>query len=155
MPIRIYGTHLDVYEADNRVGEVEELVSEKVNDPIMPKNIRDKSIIMADFNNLRKSDYPAVAFKHITSRPHTDGDTRCMDILDNLGFKSTFDVLGVPNPKYTCWAGTTIDFILLKEDTDLAKRLYKSFVYYTDASDHLPVVADFNFSDQWNGYEAY
>jgi endonuclease/exonuclease/phosphatase family metal-dependent hydrolase len=43
-------------------------------------------------------------------------------------------------PKYTCWAGTAIDFVFVSPI--LSGELYGAYVYHTTSSDHLPVMID-------------
>lgn len=51
-----------------------------------------------------------------------------------------FEAARAPPPEYTCWAGTTIDFVFTSRT--LSDELYGPYVYHTVSSDHLPVMVD-------------
>lgn len=54
----------------------------------------------------------------------------------------SFDAIGWPRPKYTCWGGTAIDHLFVSPS--LQGRVVGSYVYHTLSSDHLPVILDMN-----------
>ena len=43
------------------------------------------------------------------------------------------------NPTYTVWTGTVVDFIFCSPEWNLP---VESYIYYSTASDHLPVIMD-------------
>lgn len=58
--------------------------------------------------------------------------------------KNVFDDLNWNSPKYTCWVGTPVDYILT--GSGLHGKAIGAYVYYTLASDHLPLIADLNIT---------
>lgn len=58
--------------------------------------------------------------------------------------RNVFDDINWNSPKYTCWVGTPVDYILIGRG--LQGKVDGAYVYYTLASDHLPLIADFNIA---------
>jgi endonuclease/exonuclease/phosphatase family metal-dependent hydrolase len=58
--------------------------------------------------------------------------------------RNVFDDLRWELPKYTCWVGTPVDYIFAGRA--LHGKVSGAYVYYTLASDHLPLIADFDIS---------
>ncbi len=88
-------------------------------------------------------------FKNYTGPLVLAGDFNCQSsseemriLLDSAGFTSSFNALHWPSPRYTCWAGTEIDFILLCGG--LESQIKSSYTYHTVSSDHIPVLVDLN-----------
>lgn len=123
----IYGSHLAIYsqvvkhdpknsipDENIRTGEIKELLSRITNED------KNKNVIMAaDFNTAKTG----VA----------------LTTLANAGFKDNFSLQKVTVPIFTNLHGGAIDFIFSKF-VDL--KSVGSYIYYTAASDHLPVITD-------------
>ncbi len=118
----IYGTHLEVTNAQQRVAEVQEL-SKLANKFDQRKHV----LIAADFNE-------------------TLHDTALRE-LGRHNFIDTFAAARLPVPHFTHWSGKPLDYLCLKKNWQQAQRLTitGNYVYYNAASDHLPVITDFNF----------
>ena len=150
IPLTIYGLHLEVDQIktghcneDIREKQLEELVADAA---LLPhKNV----IIAGDFNTVRKQDYcytidhmdvwqlvkKAYASVNIDMEPHA------LDYLNAQGYRTSFELLNWHNPKYTNWASRALDFIYMSPGWSLP--IVGSYVYYTDLSDHLPIITDF------------
>lgn len=62
------------------------------------------------------------------------------NLVKNGPMASSFKVLGWSYPKYTCWAGPAIDFLLVSPPVQ--KSVRGSYMYHTISSDHLPILMD-------------
>ena len=150
IPLTIYGLHLEVDQIktghcneDIREKQLEELVADA--EQLPHKNV----IIAGDFNTVREQDYcytidhidvwqlvkKAYASVNIAIEPHALG------YLAEQGYRTSFELLNWHNPKYTNWASRALDFIFMSPGWSLP--IVGSYVYYTDLSDHLPIIADF------------
>lgn len=147
--ISVYGTHLEVDDLKNKKSL--EIIREKQLEEIF-KNIRTLNhsniIIAGDFNSIREQDYDfkinnfmawnllKMRYEYIlkaTFNPST------LSLFSKYGFASSFELLGWNGPKFTSWIGAVLDFIFFNANNF---SLEGSYVYYTDSSDHLPVIAD-------------
>jgi endonuclease/exonuclease/phosphatase family metal-dependent hydrolase len=123
----IYGTHLAIYSqvpvhnSKNRAPD-EKIRTDEIKEFLWRIKHEDKNknvIIAADFN---------------ASRTGT-----ALTTLSNAGFKDNFTAEKVAVPIFTNLHGGAIDFIFSRF-VDLKNA--GSYIYYTSASDHLPVIAD-------------
>lgn len=139
--LSVYGTHLDVFDTTEAVREeqINELLAVANND----KN--DYVVIAGDLNSVRQKDYASVPglWEQIT----TDNMTRkeptpilVSNALDEAGFTDCFTATEKPVPGFTVWAGTTVDFMLLKNAH--AVPVKDAAVYFDASSDHIPVLMD-------------
>lgn len=55
-------------------------------------------------------------------------------------FNEVFRELEWTPPEYTCWAGSSIDYVLASPD--LCQYLHGAYTYHSVVSDHLPVLVD-------------
>jgi len=129
--ILVYGTHLAIYTqvpghnpankiADDRirVEEIDEIIKN------VKDNDTDKNIIFgADFNSPRRG--------------------APLNLLESAGFKTCLANISVP--VFTCWVGSAIDHIytFLKD-----LNVVGCYIYYSAASDHLPVIIDIRISEK-------
>ncbi|KAI9208860.1 Endonuclease/exonuclease/phosphatase [Polychytrium aggregatum] len=122
LSFEIYGTHLEVISASQRLDQITELLADA------ELSSRPFQLILGDFNSWYSS--PVLAM----SRSH--------------GFSDVFDALHDPRgrPNFTCWTGTTIDFILVSEGLQDSGRIKGAYVGYTPTSDHLPVIVDLDLT---------
>lgn len=111
--IHIFGTHLEVGSSDVRLEQTQKIIQQ------MEQSSDKFQLITGDFN------------AHWNSRE-----------ISNLkaSYHEAFGSLGWPYPKYTCWAGTSIDFIFV--NTRLKERVLGAYLYHTTSSDHLPIIVD-------------
>ncbi|MCX5925632.1 MAG: ankyrin repeat domain-containing protein [Candidatus Dependentiae bacterium] len=159
--LSVYGTHLDVRDASGkkREEEVKELLAAAGADE--SKNI----LLAADWNAERKKDYqytfrsqakPQSAAAAVDDKlvwdllganfkvrnPELGAiPTGALDAIETKGFQDSFTRAKVPvNPTYTVWTGTVVDFIFCAPTWQLP--VDGSYVYYSSASDHVPVMMD-------------
>jgi endonuclease/exonuclease/phosphatase family metal-dependent hydrolase len=143
--LSIYGTHLDVYDTTEKVRkeQIIELIT------ATEKDNSDYIVVAGDLNSIRQKDYESVPglWEQIT----TDNKTReeetpqlVSDALDDAGFTDCFTATQKPVPGFTVWAGTTVDFLLLKNAKDIPIK--NSAVYFDASSDHLPILMDIDIT---------
>jgi len=151
-----YGTHLDIHDKtdDVRTKEVQEVI-----DDVKTSNI--PNIIYAgDFNAVREKDYDNatwllaeqeyLAFANKPGAPKVEKmPTQALKHLMDNGFEDCFTITNptakFPGPQFTVWTGTVVDFIFLKKDT-WNLPIAGCYVYYSAASDHLPIIMDIDLS---------
>lgn len=111
----IYGTHFDDQTGKARLLEAQELVD------LVRKYDQGKNVIIgADFN-----EQTGVAIKYLASQ----------------GFMNSFDLAGIDQPKFTQWSKKVTDgFYMQKKDLNV--WIDGSYLSYTAASNHVPVIVD-------------
>jgi len=138
--ITILTTHLDVWDETEtiRTAQIREILD------VLQHNTSDLIVIGADFNAVRKKDYPQKLWETIKQGRLGDNivtHTEALETLEAAGFVDSFTGNMQKTPQFTVWAGITIDFLFLK-NKNFGDLQTKSYVYYTAASDHIPVVMD-------------
>lgn len=168
--VSVYGTHLDVFDTTEkrRVGEIKELL--ELAQQEIDKNKHANVVLVGDFNAVRKKDYQYTVYGEnleagdknlvVGGKNLAVGDKRVWDLLvaDNAlrkelvtstdalelvgkqGFADSFARAAFAGPKFTVWPGTVVDFLFLNKGWQLP--VVGSYVYYSAASDHLPVIMD-------------
>jgi len=144
----IYGTHLDVYDESEklRTQEVQELIdtAQRADEPCM---------ILGDCNAVRESDYQyTVQGKKVwdlltqahKNRTHREVPTAALKRFEQNNFTDCFAKSNQTFPKFTVWTGTAVDFIWLNQQWKLP--IAGSYVYYSAASDHFPIITDVKIS---------
>ncbi|MGE0206273.1 MAG: endonuclease/exonuclease/phosphatase family protein [Candidatus Babeliales bacterium] len=142
-PLEIIGTHLEVSDPteEYRLAQIKEILAF----PFCTKNV----LIAADFNAVRKQDYDYTINKQSgwdlviqenKAALNRTTPTLVLDELHNKKYTDSFSQLGWHGPHFTTWSGTSIDFIMLAPTWHLP--LAGSYVYYSNASDHLPIIMD-------------
>ena len=150
----LFGAHFHhtnyVDTADGvRISEARTLLSK-----ILEHSSLDGVLVAADFNQPRMCDQPVEEWKIVREafkrfkQPEDDG---VAGLLQKHGFIACWDLAAARNfpgsgaPPLTHWTGTTVDFVY----THMQKRWFRScpkligtYVFFTDASDHLPVLVD-------------
>lgn len=128
-------------------------------------------IIGADFNTFRKQDLIAHTINSTTlwsilekSWPTILKDTAkevpqglgnlvdktpgaavaALDYIASQGYKDSFMVSKFTSPQFTTWTGTMIDFLFLSPTWNLGVK--GGYVFYSWASDHIPVIMDIDLS---------
>ncbi len=148
----IYTLHLDVFDESEKVRleQIKELVDTVKNDH------SDHVIITGDFNSVRPEDYKDGQWELIQKDNATRQSfwadstlgsattpTMVLDYLREHGFVDCFAKNNMEGPQFTTWAGTTIDFIMIKDkDAENPLQINDCNVYYNADSDHIPVLMD-------------
>lgn len=144
--ISLYATHFEVKNASVSEQQANELIT------IINQDTSTYKLIGADFNAVRKKDYNYhVQGYHLWDDlfnkrvAHFNPSTLAVDALENAHFINAFDIAKKMNGRigFTVWAGTIIDFIYLNPGWNFPVDLY---VYYSAASDHLPVIVDIHLT---------
>lgn len=117
----------------------------------------DVVVLAADFNQPRKRDHPPEEWEVISvanrrfKNPEDDGVAR---LLSDAGFRASWDQSGAHRnfpgdsaPPMTHWTGTTLDFAYYRcqgnaGDATAVVRVHGAYLFFTDLSDHLPIVVD-------------
>jgi len=145
--VTVFGAHLDIWDPSGALAkaEIQELIDQS-------RNI-ENVIIAADFNSVRTEDYNYVVEKkkvwNILSKISKNRTgyppaTSALHTLQNSGFVDSFTRIGFQSPKFTVWSGTAVDFIFVNRDFNLP--VLGSYLCYSSASDHLPVIMDVKLS---------
>jgi len=114
----IYGSHFNKSHEQERWEEASEIIY------LADKHDTKKNVLVAaDFNETRKG--------------------KATQELEKNGFADCFVSTKLPEPAFTHWSGKTIDHIYLR-NKDL--KISGCYLWYSDASDHLPVIMDINLS---------
>ncbi|MCX5925630.1 MAG: ankyrin repeat domain-containing protein [Candidatus Dependentiae bacterium] len=159
--ISVYGTHLDVWDESGvkRTQEVKELLT------VAGVDGSTNILLAADWNAVRKKDYQymvrsqvgpqgaAAAAVHgnlvwdllganfkARNRGILSVPTSALDAIETKGFQDSFTLANIVNPTYTVWTGTLVDFIFCAPTWQLP--VAGSYVYFSSASDHVPVIMD-------------
>lgn len=148
----IYTLHLDVFDESEqiRLKQIQELVDATEQDQ------SDHVILTGDFNSVRPQDYRDGQWELIqkdnASRTSFWADstlgsattpTMVLDYLQEHGFVDCFTKNNMEGPQFTTWAGTTIDFIMIKDKKEENPLpIDDCNVYYNADSDHIPVIMD-------------
>lgn len=148
--VSIYGTHLEVeqFATQESVEEVRKKQLEEIFDD-MQKLSHQNVILAGDFNSVRAQDYYYQVgqinawdmlqkmYEAILNKPYYPV---VLDLVAKNKFRSSFELLDWQGPKFTNWSGNVLDFIFVSPSWNFP--VVGSYVYYTDVSDHLPVIVD-------------
>jgi len=149
--ISVYATHLDKPRAsDNRqLEETKDLIS------FVIKNDKNSNILLAaDWNAVRERDFDYAIDGKSAWEIYSNNfitlqkgpkkllavPTDALAHIEQHGFQDCFTRAALPVPKYSCWNGTMVDFIFCSRDWNLP--IAGAYIYFTPASDHLPVIMD-------------
>lgn len=142
--VTVYGTHLDVYDDSEalRTQEIEELVADA-------QKSTEPCVIGADYNAVRARDYNYqvngnkvwdMLNHNSKKRIGIPTQTKALETLERNGFIDSFTKNNQQSPRFTVWSGTAVDFFYLNKNWNLP--ITNSYVYYSSASDHLPILMD-------------
>lgn len=157
------GTHLD-HESDilreKQMKQILQYVSkiqaQQSSPQTFPRKIQSSNVIISgDFNSLRRQDYTKNEFDFLKNMGSA---TKVTELLEYTGWKTSFSMISNPMkespqftdlvgmsmkefPKSTSWAGRAIDHIYFKPGMNY--NIVGSYIYHDSASDHLPVIVDF------------
>ena len=91
---------------------------------------------MGDFNTFNRRQYTDIdVYGGYVNNDFTKGNGKVYDFLIANGY---YDITTTPPPVATNWNMTRVDFIF-SSDPLVGSN---SYIFYTDASDHLPVIVD-------------
>lgn len=132
----IYGTHLDVASEDERLNQINKII----NDSTKYNKENNYIIILGDFNtndltNIKNPDKTL----YFTNNKFTKNNTKVINHLNSNMFKNIFEEYDL---EMTTWSNIITDFIFIKNgnnDKIKDEQIIKG-VWYTDASDHLPLL---------------
>lgn len=146
----VYNTHLEV---DQLVvgGSVEAVREQQLREIFADiSTLSHKNVLIAgDFNSVREADYNY----QVSNRKGWDllNDNSLsifnkplqptvLAVCQEQKYRSVFEKLGWHGPKFTNWSGRVLDFVFASKEWQLP--LKGAYVYYTDISDHLPLIVD-------------
>jgi len=138
----VVSVHLDVFDGTGktRLSQIRELISYLETD--ISENIRNVPIIiMGDMNSVKKEDYVQHEIDWLINNNQgfaLEFDT--IAFMEKSGFKDVFDVQNRCAIKSSTWSARRIDYIFTKGIPDTS--ILSTYVYYSDASDHIPLVVD-------------
>jgi len=147
--IRIYNTHLDVWDdsGKTRESEVAELLEHIKNKDADIDNV----IIVGDFNETRARDYQCSInnknawdlIKEDDAKRKFPTPTYVEDGFEKAGYTDAYTVLPKKRPILTSWTGKIIDFGYLKPN---GMAYFEDVnTYYDKCSDHTPIIFDIAF----------
>ena len=145
----IINVHLEVRSEKDRRENIKRLLSEI--------KFPEKTIIMGDFNSYKREDYipdNLTILKEIKKDYGLDFET--IKLLEDAGWVDVYQQkayeLGVKLtdivPVNTSDKGGRIDFIFLHRDSKFLVN--NTYVYYTDVSDHIPVIVDLKLDPDYH-----
>jgi len=148
--IRIYNTHLDVWDESGKMrqSEVAELLEHIKNEDEDIDNV----IIVGDFNETRERDYQYSInnkkawdlIKEDDAKRNFPTPTFVEDGFEKAGYKDAYTVLPKKRPILTSWTGKIIDFGYLKPNGTAYFEDVNA--YYDKSSDHTPIIFDIAFT---------
>lgn len=124
----IIGTHLDVASETTRLEQITKIITKYNSLRDVPNNI---IIIMGDFNTFNMEDYKQTEFE---TSEYTRENGLVYNYLKGLGY---LDLTSTSTPLVTAWGMTRVDLIFSSHSVN-----FDPHIYYTKASDHLPVIVD-------------
>jgi len=140
--ICLFGTHLEVFDKDVRFNQAQELVDKAKNEP-------HPCILTGDFNAIRKKDYQMIVGDTTTiwdlMNPDYSFDSSELRMIEENGFKESFDYEQRDNPQFTNWTGKRVDYFYLDKRFKFPTTTY---VYISTAHDHLPVILDIDLEKE-------
>ena len=131
----IIGVHLDVCSEIERKKQIKMII--KLLDNKKYKN--KKLIILGDFNTTDIRQYSDNIIKneilnYVFNNNRYQMNNGLIKLIKNNNFKSSTESLNINN---TCWSGIQTDYIFIK-----GVSTFKPQIYYTNNSDHLPLIID-------------
>ena len=146
----MYGTHLDAFDASEkkRNREMKQLLVSA------EKDIKDgKQVIIAgDMNAADQKDYAdtynskgqsvwELVSQSFYEHSHYYPASLVTNTVHEAGFTDCFALSKSPEPHWTTWTGTRIDRIYLSPNWTY--KITGCYTYMSGASDHLPILMDF------------
>lgn len=144
----IFSVHLSVENAYYRLKQLEEISN----------NIKRKSIIIGDFNFVTELDFSgnndAMEFwKYYTEHLYQKYGIKITDrerkLIKEKGWKDSFEILGKTPLNYSQWTGTRVDYVFFTNEWK-REEINNSYFYFTNESDHTPLIVDINYDRYQN-----
>jgi hypothetical protein len=142
--LNIFYIHLDVYDetAEKRVRELQVL-----HEYIISKRLVNV-IVIGDFNdldfNVMDTQTTNTFAKEFNKRVGGQIPTIVTEYLYSHNYYNLYHTLKNP-PSFSCWTGRLVDHAFIYKPTWNPKIKIKGvYHYYTDSSDHLPLIVDLN-----------
>lgn len=125
--IWIGSVHLDVHDTSGRVRQqqIKNLLS-RIQDISLPL------LICGDFNCLKEDDYNSEQKEWLKNNSIGNPDFESITLMNE--FEELFPFLN-----YTCWTGRRTDYMFVR---NFSFSIKNRSVYYTNTSDHLPLILD-------------
>lgn len=133
-------THLDVESHRIRIYQLIEL----------NKYIRKKTIILGDFNLVDKNDFSLenagnFGVNYLKMRENMSSKFRLtneeINKIKEFGWKDSFEICNKNPINFSVWSQTRTDFIFFTNEWT-RDEIIDTFVYFTNSTDHLPIVCD-------------
>ena len=94
-------------------------------------------IMVGDFNCMKEEDYTEEEHEWIANNSNGDIDFETVKLIESKGYRDLYTERAPL--KYTVWTGRRVDFVFVK---DFPFEVESTQVYYSSASDHLPLIVD-------------
>lgn len=109
-------------------------------------SLRPLAVVAGDLNQPNERDYPPHEWEVIAqdlARAKLAASDGVMQLMREGGWMTSFEAASTPRalPATTAWNGAVVDYCFLDGSATTAVDA-SSYVYYTLASDHLPLVTD-------------
>lgn len=130
----MFGTHLQPVRVVDRLTQTQAMLDHWKS---LPDEYRDDvAIILGDFNSISRQQYRYQPI--VLNNAHLPDDGAVVHLLQQNGFHDLFED---DPPRMTVWYNLRVDFIFANR---YLYDLGHIFAYYSDASDHLPLVLTIN-----------
>ncbi len=142
-PLRVYCTHLDSkHGAQGMTERYRE--AEAVCQVLDQADAQEAYVLCGDLNACSEFDYTPGEQHMLTafSGAVKEEEFNFWAVLELFEARATdcFALAQQPCPKISCWACSRVDHLLLNTRAAMAWKVQRAAVYYTLASDHLPVI---------------
>lgn len=160
LQVGLYTVHLSVRcPLGTRLAEMSGVVAHA--DAAIAAARCDECIVAGDFNQPCERDYAADVWAAMARDMDGAGLPRCDGVAPALRdgtagaaqWTTSFDDAGVATPPVSAWNGATVDFVYRRKRRDGeraaergALRAVGSWIHFTSASDHLPIIADYAYA---------
>jgi len=152
-PLLVYSLHLSVRcVASKRHDEVQAVIAHaRAKQAAAAGGTPLPVLIAGDFNQQNEPDYPAEEWRVIAAdmaRAQLSPTDGVMRALRASGYTPSFEAAAItrPLPPTSAWNGAVVDYCYVNDAIGAHSRaslaVEASYVYYTLASDHLPLVTD-------------
>lgn len=134
-------THLEAYQKETRKNQFIEMMT----------YVTRKTIIMGDFNIINTTVYKNapnsdIEWEVIKQRNSLDNDkdkNEIVEIKQKYNLKDAFELKNITYNGFTSWTNTIVDYMLFTSEWT-SDEVSNIFLYFTMASDHIPMFIDLN-----------
>ena len=139
-PVQVANTHLDVFDESGKTRVDQLKLIGDIFSRIKKKSV--PQILLGDLNSLNREELTEEKYQRIIasdlSRKITTSFSETVTIKE-FGFRDSFRQVLQPAPDASVWSGRRVDYLFSKGPLEP----YGLYVYFTNASDHFPVIVDF------------